>query len=137
MSELTDLFTNIANAIRAKSGATGQIAATSFAESISNLPAGPSYVVTTEYTTHLSSSTIKCPAIIGKENVVVYANANFTIADAYSNSCVLAMSVGENKAILIARYERSVAFGDNVTYDPKTGTITASLFNRSYTIIAW
>lgn len=39
MSQLTDLFTGIANAIRAKSGDSGTIKAANFATSIAELPA--------------------------------------------------------------------------------------------------
>ena len=43
MSQLTDLFTNIANAIRAKTGQSGTISANSFPTAIANLPAGAEF----------------------------------------------------------------------------------------------
>lgn len=43
MSQLTDLFTNIANAIRDKTGKSETISATNFPTAIANLPAGTEF----------------------------------------------------------------------------------------------
>ena len=45
MSQLTDLFTNIANAIRDKTGNSETISAANFPTAISNLPAGAEFHV--------------------------------------------------------------------------------------------
>lgn len=45
MSQLTDLFTNIANAIRDKTGQSETISATNFPTAIANLPAGAEFHV--------------------------------------------------------------------------------------------
>lgn len=76
MAVLTDLFTGIANAIRAKSGNTAAIPATSFAAEISNL-AVPQYISGT-FTGRSSDNTFTLPNAIGKNNILLMPNSSYT-----------------------------------------------------------
>lgn len=65
MSELTTLFTNIANAIRSKTGDTSAIPATNFSSAINSIPSAQ----IKEITTSGSSTSITVPGISGKSFV--------------------------------------------------------------------
>lgn len=62
MSELTTLFTNIANAIRSKTGNTSAIPATNFSSAINSIPSAQ----IKEITTSGGSTSITVPGISGK-----------------------------------------------------------------------
>lgn len=62
MSELTTLFTNVANAIRAKTGDTSAIPATNFSSAINSIPSAQ----IKEITTSGGSRSITVPGISGK-----------------------------------------------------------------------
>lgn len=62
MSELTTLFTNIANAIRSKTGDTSAIPATNFSSAINSIPSAQ----IKEITTSGGSTSITVPGISGK-----------------------------------------------------------------------
>ena len=65
MSELTTLFTNVANAIRAKTGDTSAIPATNFSSAINSIPSAQ----IKEITTSGGSTSITVPGISGKSFV--------------------------------------------------------------------
>lgn len=65
MSELTTLFTNIANAIRSKTGDTSAIPATNFSSAINSIPSAQ----IKEITTSGASTSITVPGISGKSFV--------------------------------------------------------------------
>lgn len=75
MSQLSDLFTGIANAIRTKSGNTDAIQAADFATAISNIPNGVDIVLIDVLTDGYWGLSI--PSAIGKENIfIIPYNAN-------------------------------------------------------------
>ena len=67
MSALTDLFANIANAIRAKTGDTATISAANFPNAINNIPSGATVVTGTVR----GGTTLTIPNAIGKANCVI------------------------------------------------------------------
>ena len=67
MSALTDLFANIANAIRAKTGDTATISAANFPTAIANIQTGASVVTGTVR----GDTTLSIPNAIGKANCVI------------------------------------------------------------------
>ena len=69
MSQLTDLFSGIANAIRTKSGSTGAIQAADFATAIGNIPNGVDIVLIDVLTDGYWGLSI--PSAIGKENIFI------------------------------------------------------------------
>ena len=69
MSQLTDLFSGIANAIRTKSGSTGAIQAADFATAIGNIPNGVDIVLIDVLTNGYWGLSI--PSAIGKENIFI------------------------------------------------------------------
>lgn len=69
MSQLTDLFSGIANAIRTKNGNTGAIKATDFATAIGNIPNGVDIVLIDVLTDGYWGLSI--PNAIGKENIFI------------------------------------------------------------------
>ena len=70
MAVLTDLFTQIANAIREKTGDTANIQASQFATAIANIPSGSTMV---HKTLSRSNNTISDSDLIGKTNFLVIA----------------------------------------------------------------
>lgn len=74
MGQLTDLFTNIANAIRAKTGNSAAIAAAEFPQAIANIEA-PAPVYVQGYIrspdNYTLQSEITIPALIGKKNAII------------------------------------------------------------------
>lgn len=78
MSQLTDLFSNIAAAIRSKSGDSAQIPATNFASAIAGLPTA-SYVTQTINATGSTAyvKTLSFPNLAGKKNFVLICGQGF------------------------------------------------------------
>ena len=71
MSVLTDLFTQIANAIREKTGDTANIQASQFATAIANIPSGSEVVVIKSIWLNEDTRTITDPQLVGKNNCVI------------------------------------------------------------------
>ena len=78
MSQLTDLFSNIATAIRSKSGDSAQIPAANFASAIAQLPTA-SYVTQTINATGSNAyvTTLDFPNLAGKKNFVLICGEGF------------------------------------------------------------
>lgn len=99
MSQLTDLFSNIATAIRSKSGDSAQIPAANFASAIAQLPTA-SYVTQTITATSSTSAFVTAlnfPNLAGKKNFVLICGTGFDTsynplasgANGSANVCVL------------------------------------------------
>lgn len=148
MSQLTDLFSNIATAIRSKSGDSAQIPATNFASAIAQLPT-VSYVTQTAKAVGSTAlvSTIQFPNLAGKKNFVLILGNSFDttynpLSSDYTGSasvCVLidgvcnfaitkASSAQENSNWLLNK----LAISDD-------GTISGAYwrFNSLYTAVGW
>ena len=78
MSQLTDLFSNIATAIRSKSGDSAQIPAANFASAIAQLPTA-SYVTQTIKAAGSKAyvTTLDFPNLAGKKNFVLICGQGF------------------------------------------------------------
>lgn len=74
MAVLTDLFTQIANAIRGKTGDTATIQASQFATAIANIPSGSEIVVIKRIAIDSATRTITDPQLVGKNNFVIMPN---------------------------------------------------------------
>lgn len=77
MSQLTDLFTSIANAIRSKTGATNNIAANNFPAAISQIPLGLSYIGSAEVTSD-GSTTTNLPTAFQDAKLLIFTNTGAT-----------------------------------------------------------
>ena len=71
MAVLTDLFTQIANAIREKTGDTANIQASQFATAIANIPSGSEVVVIKNAQMDSTTRTITNSQLVGKNNCVI------------------------------------------------------------------
>ena len=76
MSQLTELFTNIANSIRNVSGETGQIAANEFPTKIAAIG---SETVVFDYTPSGTGTTQIVTQAIGKDNVMIFLKNLWTM----------------------------------------------------------
>lgn len=140
MSALTDLFTNIANAIRDKSGETAEIPAAQFPTKIANLPSG----AITGILSVSSSNSLTIPQAIGKQHICVLNSTEnnavtFRVlaqkAEANSANGVF-IHVSSSKPIITTRNL------PNGLWNPSTGVLTAAgtadeVFDKLYTWIAW
>ena len=100
MSQLTDLFSNIANAIRSKSGDTAQIPAANFASAIAELPTA-SYVTQTITATSSTSAFVAAlnfPNLAGKKNFVLICGNGFNTT---TNPLASGVSGSANVCVLI------------------------------------
>lgn len=74
MAVLTDLFTQIANAIREKTGDTATIQASQFATAIANIPSGSEVVVIKNAQMNSATRSITNSQLVGKNNFVIMPN---------------------------------------------------------------
>ena len=135
MSQLTTLFSNIATAIRSKTGETGQIPAANFPAAISNI-SGATFGHTSITG---GGQTLRIPALVGKNNVCV---AFMGASGATSGLCCLnfavSVSEGYNRAFLIAGSDYTDYEG---TWNAATGTYTVGnprkFLSGNYVYIGW
>lgn len=116
MSALTDLFTDIANAIRGKTGGTGAIAANDFASAIAGMPGEPLFK-------HVETSggypSVTIPEFIGKESIVF-------IGDGTSYDGAVLCGV-VTPTLTCIWYDNQSFAANGVTWDKTTGTLTSTL----------
>ena len=139
MSTLTDLFTNIANAIRDKSGESAEIPATQFPTKISGLPAG---AVTGTVTVSTAKSMV-IPEAIGKKHIcVVLSTVQTSIT---YNVLAQIADDGTNYGVYVYAGDKAAVTGTPFRpglWVPSTGTLTAvdvvdEAYNGQYNWIAW
>ena len=134
MSELTALFSNIASAIRAKTGNTAQISAANFPSAIANIPEGAT-VATGSVTAANKSVTI--PQAVGKENIALIQSSSTTqttlILSCYYTPSYQRLQYKDGSEIR--------ASNDSLTWNSAAGTLTSGhykpTFSGSYNYIAW
>lgn len=139
MSALTDLFTNIANAIRDKSGETTEISAAQFPAKISGLPAG----AVTGTITASTTKSIVIPGAKGKKHICVVLST----VQSSVNYNVLAQIAddGTNYGVYIYAAENAAVMGPPFRpnlWVPSTGTLTCidavdEAYIGRYNWIAW
>ena len=124
MAVLTDLFTNIANAIRAKSGESSAITATDFPAKINSIP------VATVFEVKLTADnvSIQDDRLKNKTSIIAYAFP----ADV-NQKRVQYFAIG-NYACAYYNPSGSKSGSETGTYDSATGTITAG-WNSGGTIV--
>lgn len=134
MSELTSLFSNIASAIRAKTGNTAQISAANFPSAIANIPEGTT-VATGSIAATAKSVTI--PQAVGKENIALIQVGNTT-------QTTLILSCYYTPSSQHLQYKDSSNIktsADSLTWNSAAGTLTSGhykpTFNGNYNYIAW
>ena len=134
MSELTALFSNIASAIRAKTGNTAQISAANFPSAIAGIPEGAT-VATGSITASAKSVTI--PQAVGKENVALIQAGSSTqttiILSCYYTPSSQRLQYKDGSNIKTS--------ADSLTWNSAAGTLTSGhykpTFSGSYNYIAW
>ena len=135
MSALTDLFTNIANAIRAKSGDATSISAIDFPTAISNIPSGAT-VVTGSVTGYNSLS---IPAAIGKTNCIVVNKGTYALTTENITGGGHIEGIGDVEGIT---FRSGTNFQSNKyawTWDSETGTMSLPhvISYQEFVYIAW
>lgn len=147
MSELTQLFTNIANSIRAKTGGSAAIPANNFAAAIANIPTGtPVYFGVTAPTDGTKLTTRP-----GCSHIVGYLTSDINQKIALSTGTILGFSIGVSHSggtvskaggefrIDLGSYWFSVNTSTgvvSVTDDPSRGSI-GSFYGPQYAWVAW
>lgn len=133
MSQLTDLFSNIANAIRGKTGNADTISAADFPTAISNIPATNmiSGTITAKQTNNLV-----IPDAIGKENCIAVLMGPVEVVDFM---CTWANSVNGRCGNIYNN--KRAASSANLSWHSENGTFALSgsyVFRPSnYFWIAW
>lgn len=138
MSVLTDLFSQIADAIRAKAGTTESIAASQFPTKIAEISAAPAVIKTVKL-----SGSYQNDALVGKTYVVCFMTQSSQKAPNSITENITIDYATENLHLDVMQY----AAADNtlnlrdfyITIDPATGTLSGLPANTKtfYTIIAW
>lgn len=136
MSQLTDLFTNIANAIREKGGTSEQIAASAFAEQILSLPAGANITIE-EVTTSGSAKSIVVPSGIGKDFCVILRTEQYTPG---TFTLLFCTNIGNTNGVggyrcytslpatsIVGQLVSKFTSSDGMKWDKTTGTMTVHL----------
>lgn len=135
MSTLTDLFANIANAIRAKTGDTNTISAANFPNAINNIPAGATVVTGTVRGT----TTLTISAAIGKANCIILNQGS----DALTNPNITGGGHIDGISLI-----RTITFKSNTAYESGYTTcnwnsadgimtIGTPVGGQTYLYIAW
>ena len=142
MSALTTLFTEIAGAIRSKTGSSDSIQAAQFAQAISAIPEGAT--VTVGEGTVSSDGNLQFPA--GAANAIALIIINDS---GYSSGYYIAYGIaisGNAPAILSATWDSNrtgngiKTLYSNITYTPETGIMRVTLSGwkgNSYQLISW
>ena len=136
MSALTDLFGQIADAIRAKSRSTGQIQASAFPTEIANIASGADVGY---YTSNAGS--IVCDNLIGKTYYAVLIKekiaGDFNTLICASN-CKSAPTEWANEQFIM-NGELTTTQLPGVSFDNTTGTLTSRFITRAqkYLVIGW
>ena len=124
---LTSLFTNIANAIRAKTGNTSSIVADSFPDAIMAIPTGSSVTVG-EVTQSTTNPSIIIPDAIGKDNVsIMLLKSGSYQASAMADAGLGGVIVNGNSYYYTIMYTSEMYADSNdgfIKYNKSTGTIS-------------
>lgn len=127
MSALTDLFSNIADAIRAKNGSTEQIQASQFPTAIAGLSGAPVYVDIRG----TGDATLTLPENARKNNIVFYSYTSaisFTSDEASVALCGAYTTGDQNYGWMRATSGGEARYTGNtsLTYDKTTGIVTVN-----------
>ena len=137
MSQLTDLFTGIANAIRAKNGSSGGIKAANFATAITALPAlkTGTFTPTSDYIEE-----IDILDAVGLSNIAFLLGA----IDSYqiTGDKILSGSIIGGAGVGCRCYDSANIYNDATpTWDAATGKLSAgnsyTFADKEYRWVAW
>lgn len=125
MSSLTDLFSNIANAIREKTGSSETIQASGFPAAIATIPTG-STVTITQYTVANDGDKFVVPEELrDSANILAVRKSGSSagVAGGTVNATFLDLTRGNWAGI---EAFQSMASGTHATFDKETGIVTAN-----------
>ena len=129
MSALTDLFGNIASAIRNKTGSTESITATNFPTAINNIPQSVAVRLP-----NMGNSPVVIPELIGWGGFYMLAVSD--VNPNVSNGTGLTGEVtGTSGTSLKLRGSVGLSGKAVITFDPATGTLTGVQPNANLTYI--
>ena len=140
MSALTDLFGQIADAIRAKSGSTAQIQASAFPTEIANLSG-----ISAGFYSASNTRTLVCDNLIGKTYYAILCYENLTNKTDSRVICGTnyreSPTIGTTVQLLVSGSIMSAGLG-RITFDNNTGTLTlngAAYFKNTdkFLVIGW
>lgn len=139
MSQLTDLFNNIANAIRAKTGNSAAIAAAEFPQAIAGIEA-PAPVYVQGYISSPKNYTLQreitIPALIGKKNAIIQGYSG-GYSGGITSKCLIYLDGYSQQITKLGQIWISLRQGTNgdlyttektnaISWNPETGTMTIS-----------
>lgn len=143
MPTLSELFSDIANAIRDKSGSSATIVAANFPTAISNMPAvtvGTSNGVAGQTAGSSTNNSLTITELIGKQNVVIIRNDTSGSFKPSRLTCWTAARYGSTKYTTLVASDGTI-FTDDGDWDSTTGTYTVGsgrqFISGSYYWIAW
>lgn len=148
MSQLTELFTNIANAIRSKTGESEQMQASNFPTSISNIPVGPSYIGQSTVTADSTQTALSAlPEKFADAKILLCVAESKLTLDATPRLPVAYWS-SETQPDALAIYLNNGDFmtgiygGTTITYTSESRVISISLtnlkfFSGVYAVYGW
>ena len=128
MSQLTDLFTGIANAIRTKSGNTEAIQAADFATAIVNIPVGTP-IILIDVLKNDKSGGMSIPTAKGKQNIIITPynengwSSNYTTKGVAYIARVNNVSYYGAYSSLGGNPPNAGNVGTTTVWDPESGTI--------------
>lgn len=132
MSSLTDLFSNIANAIREKTGSSETIQASGFPAAIATIPTG-STVTITQYTVAKDDDNFVVPVELrDSANILAVRRSGSAagVPGGTANATFLDLTGGNWAGI---DGWQTMAGGTHATFDKETGIVTA---NENNVIVA-
>lgn len=143
MPTLSQLFSDIANAIRDKSGSSATIVATNFPAAISNMPAvtvGASNGVAGQTAGSSTNNSLTITELVGKQNVVIIRNDTSGSFRPSRLTCWTAARYGSTKYTTLVASDGTI-FTDDGDWDSATGTYTVGsgrqFISGAYYWIAW
>lgn len=133
MSVLTNLFSEIAEAIRAKTGNTEQVQASNFPSAIGAIPSGAVYV---EFSITGDKHTFTIDAAKGKDNIIIVNGTNNGNIATYATA---AKSVNGWSYVMYYNGASLIAQDTGVSWDKTTGVFetSRSFRNASIWCVAW
>lgn len=148
MSQLTELFTNIANAIRSKTGESEQIQASNFPTSISNIPVGSTYIGRSAVTAGSTQTALaalpekfadaKILLCIAESKLSLDTTPRLPVASWSSETQPDALAIYLNNG----DFTTGVYGGTTITYAPESRVISIPLtnlkfFSSVYVVYGW
>lgn len=121
MSQLTELFSNIATAIREKTGNTVPIQASSFPSAIADIAGAPTYIKGEKTIAGMTNAeSLTFPELVGCDNVAVFCHSTVSA----SNYTFVAGAYIDGVGTATGHRGDSYTTYGGLTWDKTTGTMT-------------